>query len=342
MSGLGYSTSADSDPKTFEIKYGKPLHVYRIFKGRGNAGFPDEEAFASWIKAGGIVFYSIYENVYSDIVSGNIDWAIEAWANKFKEVAPAKMFICMRYEPDLYAVETTSSGQFGNVSNINEKFYFTPAEYRALWRYVWNFFQAQGVTNAVWAMDFSVEGSTVDKYLPLVAALWPGDQYVDWLMWNLFVFEKQKNRYDSAGSQFAYFVNHSYATFEANSGVPMEWEGEYYAANFTAARGWGLGAWGANAVQGWTHLDEAERVRFVADAGAVLSSGKFPRLKLSCYFDTYAEEGSSSEIGNATWRRGGGDLSDTLPVNEGGPSNEPMFNVIPVGLEHTRPTPRQL
>jgi hypothetical protein len=326
MSGLGYDDNADADPDTFAIKYGKPLHVYRLFKGKGNPGFPDENAFASWIERGGIVYYSIYDKDYAEIVSGSRDWAIRAWANKFKEVAPAKMFITMRYEPELYAVKSKDSGEFGHVKNHNGKYHFTPAQYREIWQYVWKFFKKEGVTNAVWAMDYSVDGGTIQEFLPLVAALWPGDEYVDWLFWNLFLFKRQRNHYDSSGSQFAYWLNHSYATFEAYSGVPLEWEGETYVANFKSAKGWGIGAWGGNHVKGWTHKDEAERVRFVADAKGPLNSGLYPRLKLMCYFDTIdPNSNEGSDIGNATWRQGGA-FSATPMVKDGGPSNEDMFN----------------
>merc|ERR1712151_594072 len=89
-------------------------------------------------------------------------------------------------------------------------------------------------------------------------------------------------------------------TFEAYSDVPLEWEGQTYTANFKS-KSWGIGAGGANMVKPWTHLNEAERVRFVADAEVPTNSGKYPLLKLMCYFDTYSD--ASSEIGNATWRR---------------------------------------
>ena len=43
-----------------------------------------------------------------------------------------------------------------------------------------------------------------------------------------------------------------YYWYEALSGVPQQWEGEYYVANYTKTAGWGLGAWGANHVQACT------------------------------------------------------------------------------------------
>lgn len=325
MLSLGYDDNADDDPSTFEAKYGKPLHVYRVFRGKGNAKLGDDEArVLPWVKAGGIVFYSIYSHEYADFVSGKLDWAIQAWAKRFKMVAPAKMFISVRYEPELYAIEDQGTGTFGTVKKMKQKkFYFTPAQYRELWQYVWHKFEDAGVTNAVWAIDYSVDGATQKPMLPLAAALWPGDKYVDWLLWNYFTFAKQKDHYDDSGSKFGYWIDHAYKSFEEYSGVPLEWDGVNYTANWKAAKAWGLGAWGANSVKPWMEDSEEARVRLLADAETAFNSGKYPRLKLSCHFDTYADV--SSEIGNATWRRSG-TFTDTAAVEDGGPSNKPLFD----------------
>ena len=60
-----------------------------------------------------------------------------------------------------------------------------------MWHYVRAKFDAANVTNAVWAMDYSVS-ATQPEYHPLIASLWPGDGYVDWLLFNVFKFSKQK------------------------------------------------------------------------------------------------------------------------------------------------------
>ena len=327
--GWGQTGSSAEDPDSFAAKYGEPLHVKRGFYGVGNQALTAEER--DWIARGGILYFSVYEKRYTEVVAGKYDWAIDSWIKKvFLDLAPANIFITLRFEPDLYACEPnddgsrgTCTGERGDVrSHVAGKYYGTPAEYRAYWRYIWQRFRDAGVTNAIWAMDYSVEGATVDTFWPLCAALWPGDGYVDWLFWNLFIFQKQRGVFEQG--QFRHWVNYSYHGFQELSGVPQEWEGEYYTANYTKTAGWGLGAWGANAVQGWTHYDEPDRAAFLASAEATLNSGDYLRLKFTCYFDTAGDGGSSSEIGNATWRQGG-EFSATPAVEDGGPPNAPVF-----------------
>ena len=66
--------------------------------------------------------------------------------------------------------------------------------------------------------------------------------------------------------------------------MPQVWEGETFTANYKDCA-WGLGAWGVNGVQTWSHPDEADRVAWLQEAKEVLEAGTFPRLKLSLYFD---------------------------------------------------------
>ena len=302
------------DPTTYQEpqsgyrqKYGSDLHVLRLFKGPGNAGLSDDER--AFVANGGIIFFSIYGRfMWSDMIAGEKDWAVEAYIETFKSVAPAKMFITLRYEPELYAVEESGTGEAGTVENINGKYYGTPAEYRAWWSRVWNQFRDAGVTNAVWAVDYSTHSSTEPEYHPLLAALWPEEGQVDWLLFNIFVFQKQQ------GFTFEELLNQTYTQFEALSGVPQMWEGEWHTAHYNSTVAWGLGAWGPNAVKGWTHEDEQERVALIMSANDALNSGRYPRVQLSVLFDTSTDAGTSSEIGNATWRRGG-EYSDSPDVS---------------------------
>ena len=318
--GWHYSTP---DPETYRAplygynaKYGSDLQVLRLFKGPGNAGLTDDEL--AWVRHGGIIFYSIYgSDKYSDLLNGDKDWAVDGYINTFKSIAPAKMFITLRYEPELYAVNESATGEAGTVENTNDKYYGTPAEYRAWWSRVWNQFRDAGVTNAVWAIDYSTRAGVEPEYHPLLAALWPEEGQVDWLLFNMFTFKKQQ------GYTFDELLNATYAQFEALSGVPQQWEGELYTANYKDTLAWGIGAWGPNAVKDWQLLSEQERVDFIESANEALNSGQYPRVQMSVVFDTFGDV--SSEIGNATWRRGG-EFSDSPPASE--ESNLPMFEAF--------------
>ena len=61
------------------------------------------------------------------------------------QIAPAKMFICMRYEPELYAVNGTGTGEAGTIDRTNAKFWGSPAHYRGMWARTRALFDAAGV-----------------------------------------------------------------------------------------------------------------------------------------------------------------------------------------------------
>ena len=121
----------------------------------------------------GIIFFSIYEEDYVRVAAGQLNWAIDQWIATFKLVAPAKMWICLRFEADLYATRVETQGVPASSS-----YYGSPDEYKAYWNHVQDRFAASGVTNAVWVVDWSANGGATAEYHPLLAALWPGDDRV--------------------------------------------------------------------------------------------------------------------------------------------------------------------
>ena len=205
---LGGSFSDEQDPEEYERKYGYPLHILRVFKGRGNAQLNDAQL--DWVKnKGGIIFYSVYKtyNDWANVGDPAYDWAIDAYVAQFKAVAPAKMWICLRFEPGLYT----------NAASVNStKYKGTVHDYKKMWHYIMDYFAAEGVTNAVWAMDYSTEANH-DYIHPQLAALWPGDanHTIDWLLWNVFTYT------DGRGVPFKEYVGHGYRLFESLSGVPQ-------------------------------------------------------------------------------------------------------------------------
>jgi len=287
------------------------MHVLRIFRNNGADTIKDE--YQAWAReTGGILFYSIDENDWSEITSGTKDWSLNGYVKAFKAMEPMKMFVGIKYEPELYTQGNPNDAN-GGTSSV----YGTAEEYVAMWRYAHDYFAAQGVTNAVWAMDYSAMAAH-EEWHALLAALWPGDQYVDWLFWNIFTYNDQR------GWSFDKFLSEGYSRFLGKSGVPQEFGGKTYTVNY-AQFPWGLGAWGVGTASDYRMIDEADRTAFIAGADEALNSGRYPKLQLSVYFDSQDDNsGQNCLIGNRTWRMGG-DATYTPTVAEGGPSNEPLF-----------------
>ena len=328
---LGGTFSDEQDPEEYEWEYGYPLHIYRGFYGRGNAHISDSQK--AWIKdKGGILFYSVYKtyNDWANVGDPQYDWVIDSYIDVFNEVYPAKMWICLRYEPGLY----TSSDDYNTTS---DKYKGTVDDYKKMWHYIMDRFKAKGVTNAVWAMDFSTEAN-FEYMQPHMAALWPGDadHTIDWLLWNVFTYQ------ESRGESWETLTGRGYDLFTNYSGVPQEYC-DYTAEspsakvcqNYTVDWNdhlWGIGAWGANAVKDWQMVDEGDRAKFLRDAADAFGSERFKRLRAHVYFDSYgtpADKASSSEIGNETARRSYSDPdspnSNPYSDSGGGGSNRPVW-----------------
>ena len=137
------------------------------------------------MRKGGIIFYSIYDKDMIAVGNGQKNWALDYYVDAFKSVAPAKMFVCMTFEAE-FLMHNNPSGRTS---------YASPAEYRQCalhapqplawdgltsrvpvpmcgtdWQYTRNYFEANGVTNAIWAMDFSTQAAWAEWH-PLYAAM---------------------------------------------------------------------------------------------------------------------------------------------------------------------------
>jgi hypothetical protein len=169
-----------------------PLHVYRTFN---TTVGPDIKA---WVRDGGILWYNIKSGKsmsWEKAASGSYDQeARTVWAPSVKSLAPALVYVVVYHEPDHNVCFTAPCLKGGLPGN-------TPANYRNMVSRVQSIFKAQQVINAVWVMDFSVQiansadigtGCTVSRCEPAgaVPSLWPGDDRIDWVFFN--IFEKGK------------------------------------------------------------------------------------------------------------------------------------------------------
>jgi hypothetical protein len=116
---------------------------------------------------------------WGDIASQNS--GIDNMASSIKAIPnQPKIFMTLWHEPE----NDVSPGGDSNCTNVSYKGSAgTVAQYKAMWAYVENrFTNVDHVTNVVWAMDYM-------NYPPwncLVPDLYPGDQYIDWIMFNAY------------------------------------------------------------------------------------------------------------------------------------------------------------
>lgn len=237
-----------------EESFGVNINIVRTFHGFESkySGILTEEE--RWQAArGGMVFYSTQPKDWAKVANGEFDDVLMSYAKNVKKLEPAQVIVAPGYEPDLYLPDSTKQVRG------------TPEDFKKMFVHYREVFAQQGVTNAKFVVDYS----EVIKGKPeLAEELWPGDENVDWLMWNMFQWEEKMDCAETLDTVYQQFMDTAITKGIYN--VP-----------------WGLGAWGTSATT-WQNKDvpEASRVACLAGVTEALDSGKYPMMKASIYFNS--------------------------------------------------------
>ncbi|HSX04879.1 MAG TPA: Ig-like domain-containing protein [Candidatus Saccharimonadales bacterium] len=111
--------------------------------------------------------------------AGNVQatQAIINMANSIKSMAPHTIFLTVWHEGE----NDVSPGGDPRCPGVTYKGnQGTVTDYINMWHYVRQVFNQQGVNNVVWAMDYE----NYDPFDCLVPDMYPGDNYVDWIVFN--------------------------------------------------------------------------------------------------------------------------------------------------------------
>jgi hypothetical protein len=136
------------------------------------------------VAAGSIPLVNLNCGPYnSDIIAGTYDSQIIAIADNVKAFGHPMFF---NYWWEMNDIETSDNrtGCYdpvhdGTAAGVPPGF-FSPANYIAAWRHIFNIFNAQGATNAVWVFNFDGGGGQKP------AQYYPGDAYVNWLGYDAY------------------------------------------------------------------------------------------------------------------------------------------------------------
>ncbi len=300
-SGRGTADDGAAKLAAYQRAYPRtPLHVYRSFNLTIGPGVRD------WVARGGILWYNIKTGKHMSWqtgASGGFDSAAHDWAAQVKSLAPAQVFVTIYHEADhnVCFVNCTEGGVPGN----------TPANYRNMWRSIQGVFKSEGVQNAVYVIDYSVQMANVTHMddecsevscpaAAAVAPLWPGDDVIDWVFVNLF----EKGKKIGIKADYNTMLQQSLAVLRNVNGsrhchcVPGK-DSNCRGCDL-ASKPWGLGAFASHGVpvDGKPAVSPAERVRFLQDATTAMKG--HPELKAYLYFDSLDSEvplnGSEPEV----------------------------------------------
>ncbi len=244
--------------KQFESATGRPADVLHAYH-RGDEMFPtaDEIAtvsgprkrilFANWKVAWG--------TTWANVAAGGEDARIDKAAARLKAF-PGKMFLALHHEPE-NDVNPNGGGM-------------TAKDYAAMFRHTVKRLRADGVTNVVFVMVYMAYEPWCVQ--PWFTDLWPGDDVVDWVGMDPYLFAKPGGY---GHGDFAYLVN--------RTSNPQKWPGFYTWVTRTHGNKplmvaeWGVYEYPADPEQkAWIFSTVAEQI------------GQFPRIKALVYFDSPA------------------------------------------------------
>ncbi len=190
---------------------------------------------------------------WAKVASGALDGHIKAEAAALKAFRRPIM-ISFQGEPEGKAQKT-----YGNA-----------ADYVAAWRHIHKVFAAVGVHNVVWVWDVTGD---VSDYGSVYHKWYPGDTFVNWIMWDPYNWYGCNNANTHTWKSFSDIVSPMYKWLKANSGKPGN--GDYL------SKPWGLAEFGT--VEGATPTAKA---KWFEDAVKAAQT-QFPRLKALVYFDSF-------------------------------------------------------
>jgi hypothetical protein len=208
------------------------------------------------------------DTTWANAAGGNatIDARIDQMADSIKALGDKNIFFAVFHEPE----NDVSSGNC--TTNGGTAAAGSPTDYVNMWHNVRARFDAKGVTNIVWAMNYM----GYQAWNCLVPLLWPGNDYVDWVTYDPYGGGSHTDTlFDESVSPF-----YNYLT--QNSDPTHDY----------LSKPWGLTEHGAWANGGTT---QAGATDYWNQAKTALINNTYPRLKMYLTFDTSVN--GTSEVG---------------------------------------------
>lgn len=172
----GYATvpdNFDAQHIAHTRRIGRPIDLAHAFAGPGQVPFHDRYT-VNWTR-NHTDAYLVHNwkpvARWADIDSRAALDRVRVAARRVKHLRYRKIHIVVHHEPENDTAVAAARKGAG-----------TPAAYRRMWRIVREIFDEEQCTNAVFGMAYM----NYPKWDSIVADLWPGEEYVDWVWCNLY------------------------------------------------------------------------------------------------------------------------------------------------------------
>lgn len=236
----------------YEQRIGRQVDVVKDYRGPGDTLSDNDRYFINRPSTYALITWKPATTFAAAGGSNStVNAQIDTMANSIKAVAPKKIFLSVWHEPEN---DVSSDSQCSGLTFKGSA--GTPAQYKAMWANVRNRFNAQGVTNVVWTMNYM----GFENWDCVVPHLWPGNDKVDWIMWDPYALN----------ADFSTSVNRLYSLLSRTSNT----------ANNYTSKTWGLAEFSS-------HLNtQSEARQYWVNAKSAIENNKFPKLKLYSVFDS--------------------------------------------------------
>lgn len=241
----------------FEDKTGRPVDVVHAYH-RDDTLFPTgpEMDLARDPQQRRLLFLNWKPSTtmtWREMADGGVDDRIDALAAHITSTFPERFFLTVWHEPENDVKPAEGSGM-------------TATDYHDMYRHVVERLRAGGVTNAVTVMTYL--GGPMYGVKPWFGDLYPGDDVVDWMGWDPYVFASPTA---NISGDFGSLVNRS----------GERWPGFYtWAQANHPGKPLVVAEWGV-----FTSKTQPERKAFVYES-AQRQIADFPAIKAILYFDS--------------------------------------------------------
>jgi len=251
----------------FHKNKGFDAHMLRHFW----KGAPLPQEVIDHVHSGGILWMSIQPHDWAEASSSAFVPTIKKMAGIISTLAPAQVMVSVGHEPDIHCTECQTDENYGTIQ-----------QYKDMWVLFQKTYAEVGCTNVVWVMDYAGKKNP-KAFENQVIPLWPGNERVQWLFWNLF---QLGGPMDTKSGNFSEQLRRSYANF-------MDYSSSDY--DFLS-KPWGLGAWSATDLE-----TTCDRISYLRTAMNLISSEKYNRFQAAVYFDS--KTGLVDEILRPTYQK---------------------------------------
>ena len=247
-----------------EARIGRQVDIVHAYNGPGAVLTPDMVTMAK--RPATIALFNwkpTHQWTAANGQNATVNAQIDKMAASIKALGTTKIMLTIYHEPE------------GNVSSGGSPGCSTPAltgssgstaDYVKMWHTVRERFDALGVDNVVWVMNYT----GYVTWHCMTKDLWPGNDYVDWVMWDPY----------TRNAGWTATVNSFYNYLTVNSDAEHDF----------LSKPWGLGEYGyvgSSQAAGYAMYDEARRN---------LQNGLHPKLKAFIVWDNYTSSSNDDRV----------------------------------------------